>query len=227
MGTRGFVGYKKGDEIKGWYNQFDSYPDYLGQNIIEVTFTMNQEQIKDFFLNRLTLVEDDPDNTLYGNHKTMYDQPWNKGKYTLQDGENFYKDALFCEYSYIFDLDAKEKTLLLFKGFGKKPSKGYENWVYKSHGDTFYVIPCGKLTYKNTIEETFNNMVLKVYKDDPAAKLYRKIKRVPKKDLPLLLGEFNEDLVAEARDVLIDLAKSLIESRLKEKPQRKIRTDLQ
>ena len=33
MGTRGFVGVKVDNTIKGSYNHFDSYPDGLGQDI--------------------------------------------------------------------------------------------------------------------------------------------------------------------------------------------------
>ena len=134
MSTRGFVGYKLNGKIKGWYNHFDSYPDGLGTTLLEQVYCKySWDEIKAFF-KRLKLVKQqgsggDP---IYEAHKSVYDEDWRTASVTLEDGSEFIRDGLFCEYSYVFDLDSLVKKLLLFKGFGKGPSKGYEDYFFQS-----------------------------------------------------------------------------------------------
>ena len=224
MSTRGFVGYKHNGKILGWYNSSDSYPGGLGKEIIEKTQNLSQDQIKDFFLNRVTFVEADDSKFReeYDNHKSVWELDWTTESTRLQDGGEFYKDGLFCEYSYIFDLDdTKKKSLLLFKGFGKKPAKGYEDWFEESSADgtKFYVVPCGSLEYKPTIEETYAWLIVLVEskesdeKERTAAKVLKKILTSKKENLPILIGDV-ANISAEYGEAK-NLAPEILEKRLK------------
>ena len=134
MSTRGFVGYKLNGKIKGWYNHSDSYPDGLGLTLLEQVYCKySWDEIKAFF-KRLKLVKQHKGggDSIYEAHKSVYDENWRTASVTLQDGSEFIKDGLFCEYGYVFDLDSLVKKLLLFEGFGKGPSKGYEDYFFQS-----------------------------------------------------------------------------------------------
>jgi hypothetical protein len=172
---------------------------------------MSQDQLKDFFLKRLQLVTDE---SFYTKHHDVMNHDWRKGSYTLQDGGDFYKDGLFCEYSYIFDLDAKEKTLLLFTGFGKKPSKGYADWFYQGEqegtgakGEKIYVHACKPLTgdYKNK-NIALAWMTARMERD--SEKLLRKVLTSQRKRLPLYAADI-------AGEELGSLARTIYEYRMK------------
>jgi len=131
MGTRGFVGFKKDGEIKGWYNHYDSYPEHLGRVVIEQLHSMTPEKRIEFFGKVVNIHEPDEKDSFYQNHKKMsYDtdkNPWNAiEKIDLQSGGTFYKDGLFCEYAYIYNLDTQ--LLECYKGFGEIPDEGHEDW---------------------------------------------------------------------------------------------------
>lgn len=128
MGTRGFVGYIHQNKVQGWYNQSDSYPSRLGQAVLECYCKYSWNQLKNFFLNLLTFSSSEQDIST----ADPFQIDWTKDRLNLRNGEDFYKNGLYCEYSYIFDLDCPEKKLLLFSGFGTGPSKGYEDWYYAS-----------------------------------------------------------------------------------------------
>lgn len=221
MGTRGFVGYKHNGKIHGWYNHSDSYPSYLGKEIIEKTLNLSQDQIKDFFLNRITFVDNDDTKFReeYQNHKSVWEIDWTTDSTRLQDGGEFYKDGLFCEYSYIFDLDTKNKSLLLFKGFGKKPAKGYEDWFEESSDTKYYAVPCGTLKYKSSVEDTYAWMIAHIEsksseeKERTAARTLKKILTTKREDLPTLMGEVS-NLQAEYGQAK-DLAVEILEKSLK------------
>ena len=134
MSTRGFVGYKKNKRIKGWYNHFDSYPTGLGEEVFEKCVLHNVEELKSFF-DRIEFVKDEG----YENHKSIFEMDWSFDRPVMEDGGNFYKDGLFCEWSYIFDFD--HRSLKVYRGFGKVPDRGRKDWCYrgKGSGETFYV----------------------------------------------------------------------------------------
>ena len=213
MSTRGFVGYQHKGIIKGWYNHSDSYESQLGESIIEKYSSLTQTQLQEFFLGKLSLVvrtenpaKADEDEKAYCNHHGIMDKDWSAlEKHTLQDGGEFYKDGLSCEYSYIFNLDSSTKRLLLFKGFGKKPSKGYETWYYKSRRpydpndkdsqELYYMRYMGNIKGDILLLSARVQMYLlfgKKDKEDETVKLLKKIKEWSKRcptDLPLLLAE--------------------------------------
>jgi hypothetical protein len=136
-----------GGKVRGYFNHWDSYCSGLGQDIIKVYNKYTWQQLKDFFLKKLQFISEEtfhknvprkykhrlsPKSSLEYNERAIYNLDWTKPVIWHEDKEEFYKDAILCEYSYIFDLDSKEKKLLIFTGFGKKPSKGYESWYTDS-----------------------------------------------------------------------------------------------
>lgn len=58
MGTRGLYGFRKDGVDKLTYNHFDSYPSYLGANIIRFIKNHSQEQLNTLY-NRIVLVKED------------------------------------------------------------------------------------------------------------------------------------------------------------------------
>ncbi len=228
MGTRGFVGFIQNKEIKGWYNHFDSYPSGLGELIVEHTNELTKEQLTEFFTKKLTFVEanDDKYREEYMNHKKVFEIDWTKDNIRLQDGGDFYKDALFCEYSYIFDLDAKESTLLIFKGFGDEPSKGYEDWFYENDdGKKYYSTACGKITFSGNKDKTLAEMYIAFEEagdsdDEERKQLTDALKatlKLPPEKLPPLVGKIKALNTKGYSDELVDLGCKIIESRLKGK----------
>lgn len=135
MSTRGFVGYKMNKRIRGWYNHFDSYPTGLGEQVFEKCLMHDVETLKRFF----STIEFVKEESAYDAHKSVMDMDWSFDRAVLQDGGNFYKNALFCEWSYIFDFD--HRSLKIYKGFGKTPDRGRKDWCYKSNGsnEIFYM----------------------------------------------------------------------------------------
>lgn len=222
MSTRGFIGYKHNNEIHGWYNHSDSYPSYLGEEILKNVYCKyTWKQIKDFFLNKLKLINQegsDGSDPVYAAHKNILEQDWTeKGPFNLEDGLEFYKDGLFCEYSYIFDLDSKKKKLMFFKGFGKRPCKNYEDWFYTSdNSEKFYITPKGTLTGEHTILEARIKMY-GIYKFPKFKKLFR----MPDTDIPLLINRVDDFInkngwkVEYQKSIIKDILTEYIEYRLK------------
>lgn len=136
MSTRGFVGFKHNKKApKGWYNHSDSYPSYLGDSVVTKAMTHTRDELLAFF-NSVKFLNDE---TLYDNHKSIFDfEVWDcLSEWQIMDGGTFYKDGLFCEWSYIFNFD--NDTLEIYKGFGVKPTKGLEKWFYTDGKDKWYV----------------------------------------------------------------------------------------
>jgi len=140
MSTRGFVGYKKDKKIRGWYNHHDSHPTGLGMEVFEKCLLHNMEELKSFF-DRIEFVKNED---AYGAHKGVFEMDWGFDRPVMLDGGKFYKDGLFCEWSYIFDFD--HRSLKVYRGFGNTPDRGKKDWCYKSHAD-------GKVFYVNEVAD--------------------------------------------------------------------------
>ena len=144
MSTRGFIGFKHNKKApKGFYNHSDSYPSGLGEEIVSKAMEHDRDTLLAFF-KRIKFVDQNEGggDAIYEAHKSVMDVDWTKDSITLQDGGDFYKDGLFCEWAYIFNFD--NNTLEVYKGFGEKPTKGLEKWCYKTEYDgrdnkTYYV----------------------------------------------------------------------------------------
>ena len=152
MGTRGLSGFKWKNEYYLMYNHYDSYPEGLGNDVIE--FIKHVYQFNSF--NKLKMrvgnlikvnYDKEPTSEIIKKYEkysdTSVSERTNKDWYclfrTLQgkdilyevlnrnvnhilDGEDFGKDSLFCEYAYIINLDTMEVDF--YNGFQKSPQKG-------------------------------------------------------------------------------------------------------
>jgi hypothetical protein len=165
------------------------------------------KEIKEFFLRRLTLTNDEKD---YAAHHGIMDNDWGSDGYKLKSGGTFYKDALNCEYTYIFDLDSPVKRLMLFEGCDTPnnliPYKGFRKWYtkYDSIGGYVYYN-----NYKGNIKGEMPLIMAQGYlyaalgKDEDTPDLKR-VLEASGKDLPLQM------------DVKCPMALQILELKLKE-----------
>jgi hypothetical protein len=161
MGTRGCYGFRKDGQDKLTYNHYDSYPSCLGKNIVDFIQSTSIEEMKNIF-EKIVLVKDkdlpsDEELVLWKLTDTISlgkfdwysflseyqgDLSYYKkddAKY-MENGNDFIKDSLFCEWAYIINLDTNE--LEVYKGFQSEPHENrYTDYVYESNsGDKYY--PC-------------------------------------------------------------------------------------
>ena len=172
MGTRGLYGFRKNEQDKTTYNHFDSYPEYLGANILEFIKKHSIAEMNTFYdcivmVNQNNIPTDEQkknckennfidlsvgsqsENDWYcllrnvqGDLETLY-----KCKYPYMiDNRDFIKDSLFCEYAYIINLDTN--VLEFYKGFQHVPQDGNRYGIEKTDG--YY--PC-KLEAEIPIEQ--------------------------------------------------------------------------
>lgn len=144
MGTRGLYGFRKNGIDKTTYNHFDSYPDYLGNIMVEFCQKTSIAEMNEIF-DRIVLVEEGSEPTkrqilecmeFYdGSVSNQTPEDWycllrnaqgnpNVYKHGLNymiDNHEFIKDSLFCEYAYIINLD--ENCLEFWLGFQKEPDE--------------------------------------------------------------------------------------------------------
>lgn len=150
MSTRGTFGVVIDGQTKAGYNHCDSYPDYLGRHVIRDIRELLEDhghidKVKELARNLKSVSDDTPPTkedieTLaqftdlsVGNQTT---EEWYNLLRNLQgelkqtlvtgyiddDGGEFLKDSLFCEYGYLANLDTQK--LEIYKGFQKtKPTK--------------------------------------------------------------------------------------------------------
>jgi hypothetical protein len=140
MGTRGFVGIKIDNTIRGLYSSYDSYPSDLGSAVAKVIadslvpiesdyesicnnarniLWINQEEeliskMKHF--NSFNLKEEFLPCTLLPKELGLIHPNEVVRKYFTQsqplvDHSDFLNDKLFCEWAYILDLDEKKFTV--------------------------------------------------------------------------------------------------------------------
>lgn len=103
MGTRGTYGYRKNKQDKLMYNHYDSYPEGLGQRMLEYIKMYSTKEINDICDN-IKFVEDDENWNLSGEMETriqsreVYLSSFHEDKTILMPENNgFIKDSLFCE----------------------------------------------------------------------------------------------------------------------------------
>jgi len=225
----------KGGRVRGFFNHWDSYPEGLGKQVISVYQKYTQAQIRAFFLKNLTLIDAGDFNAMVAhekivnkknspylhlqydskteyeyNERAIFNIDWTKPFIWHEDKEDFYKDAIFCEYSYIFDLDSPIKRLLIFTGFGKKPSKGYADWrIESSSGKTHYVYMQYRGSLKGTYpDETLPYILMEAWTNNPFLK---KILKCPPKELLTYVNYKSKD----GHTHLDDMVKLLVEYRMK------------
>ena len=150
MGTRGAVGLKVNSKYKIAYNHFDSYPDGLGQEVVdwiktvmdwetlkerakkvkmvnERTHKAKPEHIEKYKGYANTTVDDGQLNNWYVLLRDIqgidtFEEIYRGNLEHMIDAYDFLKDSLFCEYAYILNLN--EHTLEIYEGYQKEPQKG-------------------------------------------------------------------------------------------------------
>lgn len=167
MGTRGACGWRKGGIDKVSYNHFDSYPEGLGEDVVE--FIKNHKGTDGYKLqcevfDKIVLVGEQTVPTkeqieeckgyLDLGVSGQSDQDWycllheaqgDLGAYTdeglkyMTDSSGFLTDSLFCEWAYIINLDTNR--LGVYKGFNNdRNAKGRYAALgeYKAGTDIYY-----------------------------------------------------------------------------------------
>ena len=133
MGTRGAYGFKRGNKLKLTYNHYDSYFNYLGDNLIKELHDVGSlEKLNDTY-DYIKLVKQDSKPTkkqikecekycdlrvsegteedwycLLRNTQGSIKQWVNKEFPYMINSNNFIEDDIFCEYYYIIDLNTNE-----------------------------------------------------------------------------------------------------------------------
>jgi len=151
MSTRGAIGFKIDGEYKVTYNHSDSYPEYLGDRVVEFMKKVVKEKKLDILRENVRNVkmrlESTPPTAMEqerfqkfadtgvssGNLDEWYVLLRNaqgiegieaiyKGKLDVMiNSFRFLADSLFCEYAYIINLD--NDTIEFYKGFNKQAQK--------------------------------------------------------------------------------------------------------
>jgi hypothetical protein len=149
MGTRGAFGFRIDGVDKLSYNHFDSYPNGLGQSIIDqikevLATTKLGEMIEN--VRQIRQIDEDTEPTqeereryaaltdggvstgsdwyaVLRNAQGRVDMLLDGSLDVMTNGNNFVVDSLFCEYAYILDLDtaADRFCLEFYTGFNKDP----------------------------------------------------------------------------------------------------------
>ena len=185
MGTRGLYGFRKNGVDKTTYNHFDSYPDRLGQDVINFIKKHSIDELEKFY-DRIQMVQEDATPTkeeiktcvdaglcdfsvstqstndwycLLRNIQGSLDALYNSPVAYMIDNSDFIKDSLFCEYAYIINLDTKD--LEFWVGFQKEPDAFNRYGTGKDEG--YY--PCKMVSYypletinEHSVEEYISDM---------------------------------------------------------------------
>ena len=143
MGTRGTLGFRVNGVDKLTYNHYDSYPDWLGKDVVEWCRTKKGQW--DAVKARATALEDVSDRkptmadverlSQYANLGVSCGDPYQEWYVLLRETQGeldaildaavfesqagFITDSRFCEYGYIVNLD--DMVLEFYEGFQKEP----------------------------------------------------------------------------------------------------------
>lgn len=191
MGTRGTYGFRKNGEDKLTYNHFDSYPDWLGRNVIEFCQNHSVEEINEIF-DKIVMVNEKTDKPTTEqikecvengfvdlNVSTQSETDWycllrncqgdleclantKDHAYMIDDG-NFIKDSLFCEYGYIINLD--EDVIEYYEGFQKKPQE-WNRYGTTPNENGYYPCKLVMVFPLNEIDDVDKNLKMMQYGED-------------------------------------------------------------
>lgn len=166
MGIRGAYGFYINGMTKVAYNQFDSYPQHLGQHILDDlrgriadpdTLIAQAQAIRLVSEKRTPTKEDIAQFREFANLKVSNQvlTDWYcllremQGRIDLMlahgiclDARKFLDDSLFCEWAYIVNCD--DRTLEVYQGFVKTPGTGRymtpkpKAWKPRYKGESYY-----------------------------------------------------------------------------------------
>lgn len=162
MSTRGSYGFRKNGIDKLTYNHSDSYPEWLGKEMVDFCRSTPIEQMNIIYDSIIMVsAREKPTRSQIKKCAAYYDKtvsdktindwycllrntqgnlaPYKNGlRYMLNYG-NFVRDSLFCEYAYIINLDTEK--LEFWVGYQRKPSPGNR---YGTEADDGYY-PCAQV----------------------------------------------------------------------------------
>ncbi|HNU60698.1 MAG TPA: hypothetical protein PKL04_00710 [Methanofastidiosum sp.] len=164
MGTRGLYGFYKDGITKSVYNQYDTYPDGLGIEMLNLIKQIQSfDELRKIFdklkivkegrkpgkrqlEHALSIITPDLDvstqsmNDWYCILRKAQNNPmiYTNGLKLILDATEFIKDSLFCEWAYIINLD--NNTLEVYKGFNKEYQEDNRYMVEKADDNGYY--PC-------------------------------------------------------------------------------------
>ena len=164
MGTRGAIGFIMNEEEKITYNHWDSYPEALGNGILNFLNTTNIEDLGEKVkniqminedskpsphqiqrcINNLTINLEVGDQSQEDWYCLLREAQGDLNKYCqvgmMIDNKEFLEESLFCEWAYIVNLDTKK--LEVYKGFNKnKGGKGrYANLQSEPYSKYYGVV---------------------------------------------------------------------------------------
>jgi len=98
MSTRGAYGFRMGGKQWIVYNQYDSYFEGLGQSVANWATKYTPEEVKKVL----------PEVEIYDQDEINDDLFSFLVSKKMSDDSDFLDDKLFCEYSYILDVDKKQ-----------------------------------------------------------------------------------------------------------------------
>jgi len=159
MGTRNLTIVVKNQEVKiAKYSQFDGYPSYLGNKIIEAIKAIGLDRVRDIVERVKTLTQEEIEhinsfNKIVELKKNGYTTdvpewqvkfPWasrecngaellhyaneTEDNLSVMFQEKFAADSLFCEWCYVINLDSN--ALEVFRGFNTKPLNPEDRFFY-------------------------------------------------------------------------------------------------
>lgn len=132
MSTRGTFGFKRTadelnrDDIFVVYNGSDSYYSGLGAEMLQMYLSLSKEQLINIFNNinwvNQRLEVDDYD-YLYYQYDSILSHVFNpdREKITLYNDKEFFDHGLFCEYSYLYNLETD--CLEFYRGIFGEPQE--------------------------------------------------------------------------------------------------------
>jgi len=142
MGTRGAIGFRQDGADKLTYNHFDSYPEHLGEIVVDFIKQCTDAELAQI-ASGIILVEEGKKPTYMQIKECQEftdlsvsersDQDWycllrgaqgnllayKEGLRYMIDSKGFMKDSLFCEYAYVINID--DGNLEFYRGFNKNP----------------------------------------------------------------------------------------------------------
>lgn len=180
MGTRGLYGFRKNGVDKTTYNHFDSYPDWLGHEVVKFCKETSIEEMNEIF-DRIVLVNemDKPTKKQISECIEYYNEnvstrsvddwycllreaqgdlnAYKRGLKYMTDGSDFIKDSLFCEYAYIINLDTN--CLEFWIGFQTEPCED-NRYGMETHDNRNKYYPCKMMAcYPFDTEKTEQEIV--------------------------------------------------------------------
>jgi len=118
MSTNGVVAFQIDNKLKTIYNHYDSYPDNLGNNVLDFIRRYDIEELKVHtkqMINKRNTLTTFYDFDVFISHS-------DEDIFYYEDATSFMERSLFCEWAYIINLDTYE--LEIYKGYNKEKPVG-------------------------------------------------------------------------------------------------------